>query len=80
MAEKRKEYFLVNDDDDNSDAVVGPSSWSFQPFPLCPGFSLYPLFTDFTCSSSSSFVAFLGLSVIRTRTAWRYVYWDYVRH
>lgn len=25
-------------------------------------------------------VAFLGLSVIRTRTAWRYVYWDYVRH
>lgn len=44
----------MNDDDDNSDAAVGPSSWSFQPFPLCPSFSLYPLFTDFTCSSSSS--------------------------
>jgi hypothetical protein len=70
-----------DDDDDDNDAAV----WIFELVvpafpPLCPSF--------LSASSSLTLLVpllplsslFLGLSAIRTRTAWRYVYWDYVRH
>jgi hypothetical protein len=50
-----------DDDDDDNDAAV----WIFELVvpafpPLCPSFLSALFFTDFTCSSSSSFVAFFG--------------------